>query len=231
MEKPQILIVDDDPLVRRMVRTALEYENLSVAEAASGAEAKQRMQGTSYDLVLLDVMLGTESGLDVLRQLHEIDPMVPIVILSGRGAEYDKILGLGIGADDYITKPFSPVELSARIKAHLRRNLRLMGTGKGGGVLRCGVFTFDPESYKVYKEDRELQLSSKELKLLKFFLEHPNQVFTKNQLYENVWNDAVIDDNSIMVYISHLRKKIEEQPQTPRHLKTVWGIGYTFDPQ
>ena len=228
MTKNKILVVDDDSYVRRLTRSTLEYENMEVHEATNGSTALAMVEKGGYDLVLLDIMLGNENGLDILRRIHEVNPTIPVILVSGKNEEYDKILGLGVGADDYITKPFSPMELCARVKAHIRRNSRLLNISKAGADLVVGPFIFDTATFRVFKDNEEIFLSSKEMKLMKFFLEHPNQVFSKEQLYDNVWQDALVDANAIMVYISHLRKKIEKDPHSPEHLVTVWGIGYKF---
>lgn len=228
MEKPQVLIIDDDRAVRKLVKTALEYDSMSVTEAPSGSDALFLIRSKAFDLILLDIMLGDVNGLDLLKRIHDININIPIILLSGKKKENDKILGLGLGADDYITKPFSPAELSARIKAHLRRSKKITIENLSSKQLIRGPFTFDYQSYRLYKNNVEILLSSKETKLMKFFLENTNQVFTKDQLYENIWKDSVVDDNSIMVYIHLLRSKIEDQPKNHNYLKTVWGLGYLF---
>ncbi|WP_070000933.1 response regulator transcription factor [Cellulosilyticum sp. I15G10I2] len=228
MEKSQVLIIDDDRAVRKLVKTALKYDSMSVTEASSDSDALFLIRSNSYDLILLDIMLGDANGLDLLKRIHDINIHIPIILLSGKKEENDKVLGLELGADDYITKPFSPAELSARAKAHLRRSKKNLGKSIGNKQLVCGPFTFDYQTYRLYKNSVEISLSSKELKLMKFFLENTKQVFTKDQLYESIWHDSIVDDNTIMVYIRHLRIKIEDDPKKPKYLKTVWGVGYFF---
>ncbi len=153
---------------------------------------------------------------------------LPIIFLSGKTEDSDIIQGLNIGADSYITKPFSPSVLCAQVKSQIKRRQEILKDEVSSNFLINGPFKFDLSSYKFYKNDIELKLSSKETKLIKFFMEHPNQVFSKDQLYQNVWHDNAVDDNSIMVYVKYLRNKIEDIPNKPNYIKTVWGIGYQF---
>jgi DNA-binding response OmpR family regulator len=228
MEKPQVLIIDDDQAVRKLVNTTLKYSSMSVTEASSDSDALFLLRTHSYDLIFLDIMLGDTNGLDLLKRIHDININIPIILLSGKKDEADKVLGLELGADDYITKPFSPAELSARTKAHLRRSKKDQLKNSNTKQLTCGPFIFDYQTYRLYKNNVEISLSSKEIKLIKFFLENTKQVFTKEQLYENIWNNSIVDDNTIMVYIRHLRSKIEDNPKKPHYLRTVWGVGYFF---
>lgn len=226
MAKERILAVDDEEYMRSFIKKALEKENMIVSLAGSGSEAINIMKSSSFDLVLLDVMMDDLDGFEVVKQLRNLGIDIPILLLSGKDEDYNKILGMGLGADDYITKPFSPAVLCAKIKAYIRRT-KTSSEGKSSTIVRP-PFKFNCSNYKLYKNDMEIPLSSKETMLIKFFLEKPDQVFTKEQLYQNVWENDVVDDKTIMVYICHLRNKIEENPQNPKYLKTVWGIGYKF---
>ncbi len=168
-------------------------------------------------------------GLEVLKKIRSDNQFIHVIILSAREEDYDKVLGLGLGADDYITKPFIPGELIARVKAQLRRHsLSRAADNADTDILRSGAFELDMKSYIIKKNDKILDLSAKEIKLLSFFMRNPERVFTKKQIYENVWEDNYFDDNSLMVYIRHLREKIEDNPNDPEYLVTVWGIGYKF---
>lgn len=231
MAKEKILIVDDEEYIRKIVKKSLLSENFLIEEASSGETMLKKIEDCSFDLIILDIMLEDQDGFELIKVVRSLGIQIPILLLSGRNEDYDKILGLGIGADDYITKPFNPAVLSARVKAHIRRYKELVKLqSNSSNLLKQGDFIFDLKTLKFYKNDKEIDLSYKENMLIKFFMENPRQVFTKQQLYENVWSDTIIDDNCIMVYIHHLRKKIEVKPDKPKHLQTIWGIGYKFVP-
>lgn len=229
MAKQRILIVDDEDYMRKLIKKSLANENYLIEEASNGLEALTLLKNNIFDLVILDVMLNDEDGFELIKEIKGMGFRAPIIFVSGRGEEYDKILGLGLGANNYITKPFSPAILCAHVKAQLR-SYREYSIEKATipNFIINGPFKFDLKTYRLYKDERLIDLSYKENLLMKFFMENPEQVFTKEQLYENIWSDTIIDDNSIMVYIHQLRKKIENDPKSPKHIITVWGIGYKF---
>lgn len=224
----KVLIVDDDKVICKMITKSLKPENIVVVSANSEAEAIGYMESQTFDLIILDVMLGDTDGFEVFRRMQIKGIEAPVIFLSGKDQDYDKILALGMGADDYITKPFSLSVLIAKIKAHLRRGEKLKQAQNISRKIICEPFVLDIDTYQLFKGGTEIYCSSKEIMLMKFFMENPNKVFTKEQLYENVWKDSIIDNNSVMVYIRHLRKKIEDSPKEPKFLETVWGIGYKF---
>ena len=226
MTKPKILIADDEEYVRKLVVTALESENMQVFQAKNGNETLEMLKQDWFDLIILDIMMGDISGYDVISKIRSLGINTPVFLLSGKSEDYDKIIGFGIGADSYITKPFSPSVLCAQVKTHIRRYKELLETKDKNSKIVLGPFVFNQKTYTCYKNGILLQLSSKEVQLMKFFMENPNQVFTKEQLYQNVWGETVVDDNTIMVYVRHLRSKIEDIPDKPKYLQTVWGIGY-----
>ncbi len=227
MAKERILVVDDDADIRRLIKKALQAENMTVDLACGGNEALEIIKSSDdFDLIILDVVMNDLDGFELVKLLRNSGVEIPIFLLSGRTEDYHKILGLGLGADDYITKPFSPAVLCAKIKAHIRRS-KVKFAGKSD-IIKAGPFKFDCNTYKVYNNGVEILLSPKETMLMKFFITNPNQVFTKEQLYQNVWGDIIIDDKTITVYIWHLRNKLEVDPKNPQYLKTVWGIGYNF---
>ncbi|MCG8485151.1 MAG: response regulator transcription factor [Clostridia bacterium] len=228
MSKEKILVVDDEEQVRKVIIKSLLRENFITYSARYGKEALELINNNSFDLIILDIMMDDMDGLEIIRIIRNKGINIPILILSGRVEDHDKILGFGIGADDYITKPFSPAVLCAHVKAHIRRNKELIEMKEKSIRLKAGPFTLNLNTYKLYKNNHEIMLSAKETMLLKFFMENPNQVFSKEQLYQNIWGDSIIDDNSIMVYIRHLRTKIEDNPKNPEFIQTVWGIGYKF---
>ena len=221
-----VLVVDDEEEIRDMLKTYLKREGLNVIGCSGGAEALDVVARQEVHLVILDIMMEELDGFEVLRRLREKHQQLPVIFLSARQEEYDKVLGLGLGADDYVTKPFSPGELMARVKVQLRRGQNQ--TDSGGKILQYQEISMDLNSYQVSVGGRQVTLVGKELLLLKFFLEHPGQVFTKTQIYHQVWEDDYEDDNTVMVYISHLRDKLEENPKEPKWIKTIRGIGYRF---
>jgi len=230
MKDIRILIADDDKEIRNLLKIYLERELYMVDTAINGDEALQLFNQNNYNLVILDLMMPKVDGIEVCRKLRD-KTNVPILMLTAKDHEVDKILGLSIGADDYITKPFSIHEVVARVKALMRRFLVL---GSNINVQEKTTLTFkgltiNLNTYTVHTNTEEISLTGKELELLKFFTSNPGQVFTKTQLFRNVWDDNYIeDDNTVMVHIRKLRKKIENDPSNPKFIQTVWGIGYKF---
>ena len=178
------------------------------------------------DLVLLDLMLPQISGMDVLKIIRR-KSIVPVIILSAKDTDSDITMGLGLGADDYVTKPFSVNQITARIKANLRRVHQYGGAEPEKKILRCGHLQMNLEDYSVRKGSKEISLTAKEFEILKLLLSHPKKVYTKEQIYTQIWREAYFgDENAVNVHISRLRNKIEDDPQNPRYIMTVWGIGY-----
>ena len=228
MEKFKVLVVDDEESVRKLVSTALEGENIKVFHATDGRQALTMIEQGAFDLIILDILMEDINGYDVISQIRAQGIDTPVFLLSGMDTDNHKIIGYGIGADAYITKPFSPAVLCAAVKSHIKRYQDFLETKKCSIKLQSGPFVFNLKTYTFYKDDEQIFLSSKELLLMKFFMEHSDQVFSKEQLYQNVWNDFMVDDNTIMVYIRRLRAKIEDDPDKPKYIQTVWGIGYKF---
>jgi DNA-binding response OmpR family regulator len=231
MANEKILIVDDDDSLREIIAAAITMEGMKAEQATSGKQALLAVKKNHYDLVLLDLMLGDTDGFDILKEIRNDYPYIPVLILSARKESYNKVLGLGIGADDYVTKPFCNEELIARIKAIIRRTRALTNdAAKKTRVqyLEQDCLKLDLYSYKLVKRDSVIKLSGRNFRLLKLFMENPGRVFTKEQIYKNAWDDNYFDENTLMVYISKLRKDIEDDPENPYFIKTVWGIGYKF---
>lgn len=228
MNKIKILIVEDEESIRRLLYKTLTIDGMLVFQAENGTQGLEMIKRNDFDLVLLDILMEDISGYEVAKEIRKSNLQLPIIFLSGKTEDSDIIQGLNIGADSYITKPFSPSVLCAQVKSQIKRRQEILKDEVSSNFLINGPFKFDLSSYKFYKNDIELKLSSKETKLIKFFMEHPNQVFSKDQLYQNVWHDNAVDDNSIMVYVKYLRNKIEDVPNKPKYIKTVWGIGYQF---
>jgi DNA-binding response OmpR family regulator len=226
-----ILIAEDENDIRNLLKLQLEQEGYTVFAAKDGIEALEIMQSNVIDLAILDVMMPRLDGFNLLRKIRETSK-IPVIFLTARGDDMDKILGLGIGADDYLVKPFSMAELLARVGAQLRRNHEYSSQKpQTFSKIEYGSLCLDREACCVYKDDILVELNAKEYLLLKYLMENPERVFTKKQLYTAVWNeDIYYDDNTIMVHISHLRKKIED-PKNPEYIKTIRGIGYKFHKQ
>lgn len=227
MNKYKILLVEDDPEISEMLRDYLTMENYEVDCAFDGREACRKFDAASWHLVLLDLMIPEISGMEVMRRIRE-HSVVPIIIISARDRESDKALGLGLGADDYIAKPFSVLEVLARIKAALRRtNQYDRGEAASPCVLTAGELTMNLSDYTLTKKGKPVELTAKEFDILKLFMQNPKKVYTKEQIYNRVWNDAYYgDENAVNVHMSRLRNKIEDDPRNPRYVVTVWGIGY-----
>jgi DNA-binding response OmpR family regulator len=227
-----ILIAEDEKDIRNLLKLQLEQEGYSVYAAKDGLEALEMMQDKVIDLAILDVMMPRLDGFNLLRKIRQTSK-IPVIFLTARGDDMDKILGLGIGADDYLVKPFSMAELLARVGAQLRRNheyssQKPMDISK----IEYGSLKLDKDACCVYKCDALVELNAKEYMLLKYLMENLERVFTKKQLYAAVWDeDIYYDDNTIMVHISHIRNKIETDPRNPEYIKTIRGIGYKFHKQ
>ena len=228
-----ILVVDDEASVVEVVCLYLEREGFQVRQARDGREALAALNEQKPALVVLDVMLPHVDGLEIMRQLQRNEgETVPVIMLTARSQETDRIYGLELGADDYVTKPFSPAELVARVKAVLRRVKGGSPSGDDGGQqIAYGSLVIDPKKRLVEMERDALDLTATEFNLLWFMARHPRQVFSRQQLLENVWGFSdYVDPSTITVHIRRLREKIEENPSEPEWLLTVWGVGYKFDP-
>lgn len=237
MAKPlTILIVEDDTTIREVVRRYLEREGLAVLEAGTGYQALEKLADTKIDLVLLDIMLPGIDGFDITRSLRDgdyphlqLNEDIPIIMLTSRGDESDRIAGFELGVDDYVVKPFSPRELVARVKAVLRR------TGaKEEDHEKPLIFTalqIDPIRRTVLLENQPITLTAKEFELLWLMASHPQQVFTREQLLNRIWGyEFYGDESTVTVHIRRLREKIEPDPSNPTFIQTVWGVGYKFEP-
>ncbi|GIO16794.1 putative transcriptional regulatory protein YcbL [Cohnella xylanilytica] len=223
-----ILLVEDDRDISEMVSGHLESEGFRVDKAFDGEEARRLFSRNRYDLLLLDLMLPVVGGMDLLQEFRR-ESLVPVLILSAKGGDVDKALGLGFGADDYLAKPFSLIELTARVKAAIRRSKQYSRTAVPDSDRTIRVFdlVIDPDNFSVVKGGTEIRLTAKEFAILSLIATHPNRVFTKAQLYESVWNEVYYgDENVINVHMRRLREKIEDDPSDPRYIKTLWGIGY-----
>lgn len=221
-----VLIVDDDKSVQTMLYKVIRSNGLNADISSSGETALQMMNRKHYDLILLDVNMHGMDGFEVVQKLRGQGIRTPVIIVSGRQEDYDTLYGLDIGADDYVTKPFNPVVLGAKVKALIRRS---KGNLPGGEAhITAGPFRYNASTLRFYKNDVEIILSSKENAMMKLFLDNVNRIFSKDMIYELIWGEAIIDENAIMVYINRLRQKIEDDPAKPRYIQTVRGLGYRF---
>lgn len=222
-----ILIAEDEADLRRLLRMGLEGEGYRVFAACDGLEALEIARTQPLHLAILDVRMPRLDGFHLLKRIRETSTL-PVVFLTSRAEEMDKVLGLEMGADDYLAKPFSMNELLARVAAQLRRNHQYLGAhAPEADMLSYGALRLDRSGCCAYRDGEALALNAKEFKLLRFLMEHPEQVFTKRQLYDAVWDEPYLgDDNTVMVHISHLRSKVEADPQNPAYIQTIRGLGY-----
>lgn len=226
----RVLIIEDDPVIAEVQRDYLEAGGLRAEVAASGDIGLSLALGGGYDLIILDLMLPKTDGFEICQQVRQATN-IPILIVSAKKEEVDKIRGLGLGADDYIMKPFSLGELVARVKAHLARYERLVGSGeRKPDEIRLRGLRIDKLSRRVYVNEGEVGFTSKEYDLLLFLVEHPNRVFSKDELFLKLWGlDSLGDIATVTVHISKLREKIEADPSKPQYIETIWGVGYRFN--
>lgn len=221
----KILLVEDDTEISEMLKNYLTIENYEVVCATDGQQACTYFDNSTFSLVLLDLMIPKISGMDVMYYIRK-KSVVPIIIISAKDTEADKALGLGLGADDYITKPFSVVEVLARIKANIRRTMQY-NSSTALSSLTIGDLTMNLSDYTLTKRGKKIELTAKEFEILKLLIQNPKKVYTKEQIYSLVWNDAYMgDENAVNVHISRLRNKIEDDTRNPKYILTVWGIGY-----
>ena len=221
-----VLIVDDDKAVLKTLYKVIRSNGLEADTAENGEEALDKLSEKEYALMLLDVNMHGMDGFEVVEAVRRRGMKLPIIIVSGRREDYDALYGLDIGADDYVTKPFNPVTLGAKVKALIRRSRGSLT--EEDNILSVGPFTYNTSTLRLYKDDAEIVLTGRENAMMKLFLDNVNRIFSKDMIYELVWGDSIVDDNAIMVYINRLRQKIEDEPDNPRYIQTIRGIGYRF---
>ncbi|MEZ3472002.1 MAG: response regulator transcription factor [Lachnospiraceae bacterium] len=224
----KILLVEDDVEISEMLKNFLMTENFEVVTAYDGESACEKFFVDEYSIVLLDLMIPKISGMEVMKTIR-VSSTVPIMILSAKDTDSDKTLGLGLGADDYVTKPFSVTEVLARIKANIRRNTQYTAAvaAEEEEILTKGELALNLNAYSVMKNGKKVELTAKEFEILKLLMKNPKKVYTKEQLYSQIWKDAYMgDENAVNVHISRLRNKIEDNPRDPDYVVIVWGIGY-----
>jgi DNA-binding response OmpR family regulator len=226
----RILIVEDEKALASLLYDYLSADGFAVEARADGPSGLQAALSGGFDLVLLDLMLPGMDGFEVCRALRA-EKDVPVLILSARREDGDKIRGLGLGADDYIVKPFSPAELVARVKSHLARYERLTGRVPADRWITDGGLEVNVEARRVRRNGAEVTLTAKEFDLLLLLIRNPDRVFTRDEIYSRIWGDDLyVDSSNIAVHVRRLREKIEDDPSQPRHVETVWGVGYRWKP-
>jgi len=227
----RILLIEDDISISEMVKNYLTKEGFVVKVAFDGEEGILKFSNNEFDLILLDLMMPKLDGIETMKIVRE-SSSIPILIMSAKDSDVDKAIGLGMGADDYIAKPFSMIEISARIKASIRRATKYSISDKKEEkqIINVGKLVIDLSKFLVSKNGETLQLTSKEFEILKLFVQNPNRVFTKAQIYSSIWREEYYgDENVINVHIRRLREKIEDNPSDPQLIKTLWGIGYKLE--
>ena len=225
----RILIIEDDKAIAELERDYLEVNDFCVEIISDGKKGEEKALAEDFDLILLDLMLPSADGFAVCRAIRR-EKDTPILMISARQEEIDKVRGLGLGADDYIVKPFSPNELTARVKAHIARYERLTQrtVQKSDSIFTDGL-EICPEARRVFTDGKEVSLTRREFDLLLFFAENPGIAFSKDKLFDRIWGmDALGDTATVMVHINRIREKIEPNPATPVYIETVWGVGYRF---
>jgi DNA-binding response OmpR family regulator len=226
VQPPRILVIDDDPTMCEVVTRYLEREGFVLSHETDGTSGLRAALATLPDLVVLDLMLPGLDGVEVFRRMREVAP-IPVVMLTARGDEDDRVAGLELGADDYVAKPFSPRELTARVRAVLRRANGGMSDG-AAVTLRAGPLEIDVRSHEARRDGRQLALTAKEFDLLVHMMRHPNRAFRRSELLEAVWGYSYGDTATVTVHMRRLREKVEVDPSSPLHLQTVQGVGYRF---
>lgn len=231
MEMKKILIIEDDESISELQRDYLEMSNFTVKVCHDGLTGLKCLEEEAFDLLILDIMLPEIDGLEILRRMRNtID--IPILVVSAKKEEIDKIRGFGLGADDYVTKPFSPGELVARVNAHIAKHDRLKnkyGSSTNINILTVRGLEIQKDSRRVFVNNKEINLAQKEFELLTFFVQNPNRVYDREDLFEKIWGlDALGDAATVTVHIAKIREKIEANPSNPQYIETVWGAGYRF---
>ena len=226
----KILIVEDETAIAELEKDYLELSGFEVAIESSGDEGLSRALSEEFDLIILDLMLPKVDGFEICRQIREVKN-VPVIMVSAKKDDIDKIRGLGLGADDYMTKPFSPSELVARVKAHMARYERLIGSNsKENEIIEIRGIRIDKTARRVYVNGEERTFTTKEFDLLTFLAENPNHVYTKEELFQKIWDmESIGDIATVTVHIKKIREKIEVNTSKPQYIETIWGVGYRFN--
>lgn len=230
-----ILVVEDDREIRQGIEIYLRNQGYQVFQAANGQEGLEVIKSRELHLVILDVMMPVMDGITMLMKTRDLGYEFPVLMLSAKSEEVDKIMGLNMGADDYISKPFTPLELLARVNSHLRRYSKYM-SAVGGGAVREHIYTLgglelNEDSVELTVDGEPVKLTPMEFKIVQLLIKNPGRVFSADEIYERVWNEKAVNTNTIMVHVRNIREKIEIDPKNPKYLKVVWGVGYKMEKQ
>jgi len=232
MPRQRVLTIEDDSAIRRGIVDALRFAGYETLEAGRGRQGLELATTAEIDLVLLDLVLPECDGMEILGRVRSLRPTLPVIVLTARGDESDRVRGLRDGADDYIVKPFSPAELVARVKSHLARYQRLTGRSRADRWISDGGLEVNIEARRVRKNGREVNLTAKEFDFLLLLIRNPDRAFTRDEIYSRIWGDDLyVDPSTIAVHVRRLREKIEDDPSRPQHVETVWGVGYRWKPR
>lgn len=226
----RVLIIEDEQEIANLEKDYLEIAKIEADILNNGKDVYKKITENNYDLILLDLMLPDKSGYDICKEIRDkID--IPIIMVTAKGQSIDKIRGLGIGADDYVAKPFDPAELVARVQANMNQYKRLKNnTNKKENIIKINNIELYTDNWKVFKNGNEIKFANKEFELLRFLAENANQVFTKEKIFETIWGyDYVGDVATVTVHINRIREKIEDEPQKPKIIETIWGVGYRLN--
>jgi DNA-binding response OmpR family regulator len=223
----KILIIEDDRSIAELERDYLEAEGFDCTIVEDGSSGLETARSGLWDLIILDLMLPGADGFSICRTLRK-ETEIPILMVSARKDDIDKIRGLGLGADDYVGKPFNPGELTARVKAHLSRFDRLKGTSQRSRAVSFRGLSVDPDTYKVTRNDKDISLTAKEFEILHMLISNADRVYSKEEIFDRIWEDSYGDLSTVTVHVRKLREKIEENPSEPEYIETVWGVGYRF---
>ncbi len=234
-QKYRILVVEDDKEIREGIEIYLKNQGYEVFQAANGAEGLKVADSEEIHLAIVDIMMPVMDGVTMLMKLRAKEHEFPVIMLSAKSEEVDKIMGLNMGADDYVTKPFTPLELLARVNSHLRRYSKyLAALGEDGGrehVYTIGGLELNEDTVEVTVDGEMVKLTPMEFKIVQLLIKNPGRVFSADEIYERIWNEKAVNTDTIMVHVRNIREKIEIDPKNPKYLKVVWGVGYKIDKQ
>lgn len=233
--KYRILVVEDDKEIREGIEIYLKNQGYEVFQAASGKEGLEVIAREELHLAIVDIMMPVMDGVTMLMKLREENYEFPVIMLSAKSEEVDKIMGLNMGADDYVTKPFTPLELLARVNSHLRRYSKYLdaldGEGPRDHIYTIGGLELNEDTVEVTVDGEPVKLTPMEFKIVQLLIKNPGRVFSSDEIYERVWNEKAVNTDTIMVHVRNIREKIELDPRNPKYLKVVWGVGYKIDRQ
>ena len=235
MEAFHILIVEDDKEIREGIEIYLKNQGYQVSQAADGLEGLEQIQAQEIHLAIVDVMMPRMDGITMMMKVREQGYDFPVIMLSAKSEEVDKIMGLNMGADDYISKPFTPLELLARVNSHLRRYSKYMSAVSGATardhIYTLGGLELNEDSVELTVDGEPVKLTPMEFKIVQLLMKNPGRVFSADEIYERVWNEKAVNTDTIMVHVRNIREKIEIDPKNPKYLKVVWGVGYKMEKQ